>query len=668
MSDQQPRHYRFEGFQLDARTRELRDAQGELVSLNARAFDALCLLLRHRDRVVGKDELLDTVWAGRVVEENTLTQAISMLRRALGAGAGDHRFIVTLPGRGYRLVAAVEEADSDQPPTRRAGDVAATEPGIVLEPAVPPVPLMPSPGPSTRRRTWLLAGLFGTAGLLALAAWLARAPDPEPAPSKSASALALAAAPRAGEITLAVLPFRSLSTGPRDEGLELGMADTLITRLSRTGGLQVRALSSSQRVAVAPLDARAVGRELGAAYLIEGTTQRAGDQVRINARLLSAADGQAIWADTFDAPIERVFTVQDRMSAAVTSALKLSPALATQRGQSPCDGADPVAYRAYLRGQYQNNRPNIDRMAEALAAFREAVDRDPTCARAWAGMAFAYRATVMTGDGDPRQLFPLAQAAVQKALAIDPQSAEAWASKGFIEFWYDWDWPRAEASIARAIALNPNLAEAQLAMAHLLVNIGRPRDALPFIRRAIALDPLSPLINSLGSFFLGHAGEKDEARKHLQKTLEVEPDAWIAMRIKAGQAMARGDTAQAITSLTRAVEISRRHSNTLALLGKAYLKAGNRTAAERVMSELEVRRQRGYLPATSLAELADALGDRKRTLDLLEQAYRERDVRVSFLLLDWPQLRTEPRYLALLDRLRLPRPALNSPARQERGP
>jgi tetratricopeptide (TPR) repeat protein len=296
-------------------------------------------------------------------------------------------------------------------------------------------------------------------------------------------------------------------------------------------------------VTVTPLDAKAVGRELGAAYLVEGTTQRAGDQVRINARLLSAADGKAIWADTFDAPIDRVFTVQDRMSTAVTSALRLSPALAPQRGQSPCDGADPVAYRAYLRGQYQIHRPSVDRMAEALAAFREAIDRDPTCARAWSGMAFAYRAMVMTGDGDPRQLFPLAQAAVQKALVIDPQSAEAWSSKGFIEFWYDWNWPGAEASLERAIALNPNLAEAHLAMAHLLVNIGRAQDALPFIRRAIALDPLSPLINSLGSSFLSSAGQKDEAAAHLKKTLELEPDAWIAMRIKAGRAMGRGDTA-----------------------------------------------------------------------------------------------------------------------------
>jgi TolB-like protein/DNA-binding winged helix-turn-helix (wHTH) protein/Tfp pilus assembly protein PilF len=639
-----------EGYRIDSRERRVLAPTGEPVALTGKAFDVLLFLVEHRDRVVSKDDLLAAVWPGRVIEENTLTQAISLARRALGSNAGDPRHIVTLPGRGYRFVAAVEELGDEGPSRdRRAEDRA--PPGADAG----PVTAAPVAVPARHHRRWWLAALAVSAALLAFAAWRSRTPEPLPAASTAALA-----APRAQAITLAVLPFRSLSAGPRDEGLELGMADTLITRLSRSGGLQVRALTSSQRLAGDHVDVAAVGRELDAAYLVEGTTQRAGGQMRINARLLSAADGKVIWADTFDTPIDRVFTVQDRVSAAITTALKVSPALAPQRGQSPCEGGDPLAYRAYLRGQYQNNRPSAERMTDALAAFREAVDRDPTCARAWAGMSFAYRAMVMTGDADPRQVFPLAQAAVQKALAIDPQSAEAWSSKGFIEFWYDWDWPRAEASIAHAIALNPNLAEAQLAMAHLLVNIGREQDALPYVRRAIALDPLSPLINSLGSSFLRIAGQKEAAAAHLQKTLELEPDAWIAMRMKAGQAMARGDTAGAIASLQRAVEISRGHSNTLASLGLAHLRAGDRAAAERVMAQLEARDRDGYVPATSLAMLADALGQRERALELLEQGYRERDVRMSFLLLDWPQLRTEPRYLALLDRLRLPRPGVES--------
>lgn len=295
-------------------------------------------------------------------------------------------------------------------------------------------------------------------------------------------------------------------------------------------------------------------------------------------------------------------------------------------------------------------------MTDALAAFRQAIDRDPTCARAWAGTAFAYRALVMTGDRDPREVFPLAKAAVAQALRIDPDSAEAYASKGFIEFWYDWDWPRAEASLRHAIALSPNLAEAHMALAHLLFNIGRPAEAVPHARQAAALDPLSPIVNSLTSTFLRGGGHIEEADRHLAKTLELEPDAWVALRVRSGRAMAQGDFASALRDLERAVAISGGHSHTFASLAKVHMPAGNRPAAERVLAELEARRAKGYVPATSLAVAASALGNTDRVLDLLEQGYRERDVRMSFLLLDWPQLRGQPRYQALLRRMQLPAP------------
>jgi Flp pilus assembly protein TadD len=261
----------------------------------------------------------------------------------------------------------------------------------------------------------------------------------------------------------------------------------------------------------------------------------------------------------------------------------------------------------------------------------------------------------MTADRDPREMFPLAKAAVARALAIDPDSAEAWTSKGFIEFWYDWDWPAAEASLRHAVALNPNLAEAHMALAHLLVNIGRADEAVPHARQAVALDPLSPLVNALAAAFLGQAGLKAESARHLQKTLELEPDAWVALRVRAGRAMARGDHAQAINDLRRAAQISHGSSQILDMLGQAYLLAGDRAAAERVLADLEARRQRGYVPATSVALLVNALGDTNRALDLLEQAYRERDVRMSFLLRDsnWDNLRTQPRFRALQQRMGL---------------
>ena len=630
MTDTQPRYYRFEPFRLDTRARELREGDGAPLALTAKAFDTLCYLIEQRQRLVGKDELLAAIWPGRVVEENNLTQAIAALRRALGTNAGEHRYIVTVPGRGYRFIADVQEGEAD----------AVVAPGhAVATPATRTLPVTPA----WRRAISLGAVLFMLA-LFAIVAWRMRE-----APALDASR------PDARRTALAVLPFRSLSSGPRDQELELGLADTLITRLSRADALQVRSLTSSQRLSGAPLEPKAAGRELGAAYVVEGTTQRVADEVRINARLVSVADGSTVWADTFDAPIARVFTLQDRMGDAVVAALKLSPVAPLPRPHSPCDGADAIAYRAWLRGYYEINRPDAARLPIALAACREAIDRDPTCARAWAGTAFAYRALVITADRDPREMFPLAKAAVARALAIDPDSAEAWTSKGFIEFWYDWDWPAAEASLRHAVALNPNLAEAHMALAHLLVNIGRADEAVADARQAIALDPLSPLVNSLAAYFLGRAGYKAESTRHIEKTLELEPDSWVALRIRGGRAMARGDHAQAIGDLKRAADISHGSSQILDMLGQAYLLAGDRASAEQVLAGLEERRRRGYVPATSLALLVNALGDTDRALDLLEQGYRERDVRMSFLKIDssWNNLRAQPRFRALLQRMGL---------------
>jgi TolB-like protein/DNA-binding winged helix-turn-helix (wHTH) protein/Flp pilus assembly protein TadD len=636
MADAPASLYRFARFRLDIRNRELREGDGPPIALTAKAFDTLCVLVENRHRVMSKDELLGAVWPGRVVEENNLSQAISALRRALGTDTSDHRYLVTIPGRGYQFVADVLEGDAVTPAeTLPAASDAATRAGVLPSHAI-------APGP---RRAVALGALLFAVALFAVAAWRLRDPPPVTGPARATS-----------RTTLAVLPFRSLGTGPRDEGLELGLADTLITRLSRSNALQVRALASAERSFRPQPDAVAAGRELGAAYVVEGTTPRAGDKVRINARLVSVAKGNTVWAETFDARIDRVFTVQDKLGDAVTSALALAPVVMPTRVQSPCDGQDALAYRAYLRGYYQLNRPDPRRLTDALAAFREAIDRDPTCARAWAGTAYAYRALVITGDRDPRELFPLAKAAVERALAIHPDLAEAHSAKGFIEFWYDWDWPRSEASLRHAIALNPNLAEAQLALAHLLVNIGRPGEALPYARRAVALDPLSPIVNSLASSFMRSAGSREEAARHLDRTLELEPEAWVALRVRGGRALARGDTAQALRDWKRAVEISGGNSNTFAALAKAYMRAGDRAAAERVLAELEARRRAGYVPATSLAVAASALGDIPRVLDLLEQGYEERDVRMSFLLIEWPELRGEPRYLALLKRMRLPMP------------
>lgn len=617
MPNASSRHYRFESYCLDMQTRELRVGDGTAIPLTGKAFDTLSFLIENRHRVVSKDELLAAVWVGRVVEENNLTQAIAALRRAFGTDGGDHRYIVTVPGRGYRFVAEVEDA------------------------AEVPTASTNSPPPTRRRRTIAFGALLFMLALFAVAAWKLRESSSTPAPRQP---------------SLAVLPFRSLSTGPRDKMLELGMAETLIARLSRSTSMRVLSLGSMQAFTGTKPDPLRAGMTLGADYVIEGSTQQRGDSIRVNVRLLSLPDGRTMWAGTYDQTLDRIFTLQDALAAEVSSALSLKYVAAT-RHSSPCDGSDPIAYRAYLRGHYLSNRPDGMRLPTALAAFREAIDRDPGCARAYAGLGEVYRRLVMTADHDPRKLFPLAKAAVAQALAIDPDSAEAYASKGFIEFWYDWDWPRSEASFRHAIALDGNLAEAHYGLAHLFINIGRAEDAAPHASQAALLDPLSPIVNTLASGAVG-AGHADEARKRLENVLELEPDFWVALLVRGGRAMGRRDYANAIIDLRKAGELCGGCSQIMAVLGRAYVLSGDRDAAEQIRRDMESRRERtGYMPASSLAGLHNALGDSEGALDLLEQAYRERDVRMSFLKVDadrqWNNLREQPRFQALMRRMNL---------------
>lgn len=622
-----PQRYRFGDFRVDGDVRELIGPDGAAIPLTGKAFDVLLYLVEHPQRIVGKDELLAQVWADRVVDENNLTQAISALRKALGASAGDHRYILTEARRGYRFVAEVRSDNAEIAPAPRA--VAAERPAAVVF--------------STRTRRVVIGGaLLVASSVPAMMIWRGR------------ESLSLVAQDTARAPALAVLPFRTIAGASRDELLELGLAETLIARLSASGSVRVRSLASARRFAATEQDPLAAGRALGATYVLEGATQWHGGQLRVTARLLAVATGETAWAGMFDARPDQVFTLQDDMAEAVGKALSLTlNPLPT--GRSACDGADADAYRAYLRGRTLVGAPSAERIGQAVLAFRQAIDLDPTCARAYAGLSWAYRGLVMTGDRAPREVFPLAEAAVERALALDPSSAEALTGKGFLQYWYRWDWAGAEASLRRAIAQNPSLADAHFAYAHLLTNTGRFDEGLQHSAQARELDPLSPMINTADAMFHSVAGRARDAQVLMERAMDMAPDFWIAWLGRGGLALGRGDGRAAIADLERSAALSGGNSQALALLGIAYAAAGERARAEEVLHRLEASGRAGYVPASCLASVRNALGDTSAALDLLERAYTERDVRMVYLKVDarWNNLRTEPRFRALAQRLGL---------------
>jgi tetratricopeptide (TPR) repeat protein len=274
---------------------------------------------------------------------------------------------------------------------------------------------------------------------------------------------------------------------------------------------------------------------------------------------------------------------------------------------------------------------------------------------AWAGQAFAWRTLAIVADVNPRDAFPLARAAVDRALEIEPDLAEAHSSRGFIHFWYDWDWTAAETAFEFAIARDPNLAEARLGYAHLLNNLRRFDEAIYQVRRARELDPLSPIIAALEAGFLQWAGRSDEAAARVEHALALAPDFWIALVMRGTITLESGAAARAIVDLERAAKRSDGSTQALSLLGIAYAADGRRADAEALLTQLEARARYGYIPGTAIATVRNALGDTQGALDALDQALAQRDLRLAFIEVDrrWDNLRSLPGFEQLVRTLGL---------------
>jgi DNA-binding winged helix-turn-helix (wHTH) protein/TolB-like protein len=320
MSKPSDRLYEFGPYRLDAVKRVLlRD--GQTVPVTSKAFDTLLLLVEHSGQVLQKDELMKALWPDTIVEENNLTQQISMLRKTLGERAHEHRYVVTVPGRGYSFVAHVREIQADETPLKLEEHIGGAE--VVIdaeeekreeEPAKPQekidLPAVATPSRHRWNKSLTLVALFALLFGLGLASsyhWIdGRAKRDES---------------RAYGRSIAVLPFKDLSTRSSDNSLGLGITDTLIARLSNIRQISVRPTSAVIKYAGEDHEALAAGRELGVDSVLEGTVQRSGDHVRVTVQLVSARDGSPVWAQSFDESFTDVFTMQDSISDQVARAM-----------------------------------------------------------------------------------------------------------------------------------------------------------------------------------------------------------------------------------------------------------------------------------------------------------------------------------------------------------
>ena len=455
------------------------------------------------------------------------------------------------------------------------------------------------------------------------------------------------------EKSIAVLPFANLSRDPDNAYFAAGIQDEIITRLSKISDLNVISCTSTQRFKSSPDDIPAIAAQLGVANILEGSVQRTADAVRVNVQLVKGATDTHLWADTFDRKLTDIFTVESEIAKTIAETLraKLSGSERNAIAARPTENTE--AYQLYLRGRFFWNKRTGQNLNKAADYFNQAIAADPSYALAYVGLADSYVLMPLYGAGTPRDSNQKAKAAAEKALQIDDRLAEAHTSLAEI-FCFDLDLLRAIPEFERAIELNPNYPTAhQWYGSSALTSLGRFDQAIAEVKRAIALDPLSLVINSdLGNSYY-RARRYDEAIKQLRKTIDLDPDFYYAHWNLGSALKAKGDVAGAIEQYEKARALNEDPSM-LGLLANAYAAAGRKTDAIKIRDDLEAISKQRYVSAYSFALVSLGLGDKDEALHRLQQGYEDRaGESLRFIKVDplLDPLRGDPRFEALAEKI-----------------
>ena len=636
--------YTFGEFCLDGGNRLL-SRNGEAISIPARSFDTLLLLVQRHGQLVTKTELLDVVWANSFVEESNLTVAISTLRRALGDDPQNRKLIQTVSGRGYRFIGDVTisavSTDSigiNYRPVEMQGTISPPVETISSDLLESPPVQEPVSGiqekhvsliisrPNAHKTTWWLVAVCS---LLIVSAVAWRLFHSNSATFKVHS--------------VAILP---MSGAGMDDDVLLGMTDTMIERLGRL--VVVRPTSSVLKYFNHATDLQAVGKEQNVDAVVMSTLSQRDGNSQIDLKLYRAYDGRLLWNKTYRDTSQNMPRLQDIVDSGLNAEIRKFTDGSVKNGEplvSPKNPVDNAAYRLYLRGRYFWNRRTEESLHRSIDCFRQSIAADPNYAPAYAGLADSYALLASFSVEPGSTANPDARTAALSAIQLDATLAEPHASLGMIYFFTDWNGPAAETEFERAIVLNPNYPTAHHWYALDLAAMGRFHESLYEIHRAQTLDPMSFIIDTnvgwieyLNHNYRGAIGE-------FRKVLDLDPS-FVRARTRLGIAeIQTGDYASAIADLTKAQKLSD-DPYISGLLGEALAKGGRAGAAEQILRQLKTRSATKYVPPFSFALVYLGLGQKAAALDALEKSVEDRSTSMVYAKIDpeLDDLRADPRF------------------------
>jgi TolB-like protein/DNA-binding winged helix-turn-helix (wHTH) protein/Flp pilus assembly protein TadD len=639
--------FAFAGYCLDPRRRLLFGPDGRSVPLNARAFDTLLYLVQHPNQVIDRQSLMTAVWPGLVVEDNNLNQTISAVRRALEETAGEHRFVITVPGRGFQFVPAVtrREANSSLDGSRDDQRTLIAPPILkppgLENPAAPPL-VVTGPAPRHRRplNLWVLAAISALG--LGIAAYLL----PHSFLRHTTVVTPPTGAVAAPEPSIAVLPFVDMSEKKDQEYLADGLTEEILNLLTTIPELKVIGRASSFRYKNKAEDPRTIGAALGVSYLAAGSVRRSGDRVRVTVQLLDTRDGRQRWSQTYDRDATDVLQVQDEIAANLARGLQLAvaPSLLSQ-WRAVTRNAE--AYDLYLRAQHAMYRFELSGYEEAIGYLRRALQLDPSFVGAAESLAVSLHDQSMA-SGDPRTGFQQARAAANEVLRLKPDSGTAHAVLGAVLVENDWAWPAAEREFKIATALAPKNPFVLLAAAGERQVVGDWTGALRLTEATLAVDPLDAYTYFGLSQLYVQLGRLPEAEAAIRHAMQISPTFGQAHSALAEVLLREGMPQAALAE----AKLDSPHGEATPILVSIYRGLGRSREADATLSSLEKSRS----PLWLLAGLYAEQGQHEKAIDLLEQSFARHEAGLCFVKAMRPfrNIANEPRFRMLLRRMNLP--------------
>jgi len=472
---------------------------------------------------------------------------------------------------------------------------------------------------------------------------------------KAALSAAQAAGASAYAQSIAVLPFANLGGGPENEYFSDGLSEDIISALSQLPGLRVVARTSAFAFKGKNEDVRRIGETLGVAHILEGSVRRSDTRVRIAAQLIAVSDGSNLWSDRFDRQMVDIFAIQDEISQAIVEVLKVKLARQDQhivRRQT----SNPAAYQAYLEGRYYFQQYTPASLTRCSQYYERAIQLDPDYAAPYAALAEVYMYRTNYEPTPMLEIIPKALAAAERAIQLDPESAEGYVARGFARGAGQFSWDAAGADFDRAMELNPESPLVHYRRgAWYLMPLGRMEETLLHARRALELDPLSPLYRSVEVFALSLAGHPEEAIDSSRKLVQMFPPSFFTSMLAGLTLGGSGALAEAEAALEEGLQVEPNSAWIMAVLAGVYARQGKSDQAAWIRTMVEALDKQQYVASIVLGLVEAAAGNLDRGFQLIEQAANEHQFWSIFLIRSplFRELLAGPRYDALLRKMNL---------------